>query len=108
MNKAFKKKWVKALRSGEYEQTQNRLCDGNGGMCCLGVLCDISRLGEWEEIDCDGPVYKFGKISKEYELSTKMLQKFGLHKRTMAKLIKMNDQDEMSFDEIADYIEEKL
>jgi len=33
--------WVKALRSGKYEQTTGRL-KTTGGYCCLGVLCDIS------------------------------------------------------------------
>lgn len=34
-------KWVAALRSGNYSQTKEVLCDGGGGYCCLGVLCDI-------------------------------------------------------------------
>lgn len=33
-------KWIPALRSGEYTQTQNRLTDGVG-FCCLGVACDV-------------------------------------------------------------------
>lgn len=36
-------KWVKALRSGKYEQGQNRLKTLNGQpkYCCLAVLCDL-------------------------------------------------------------------
>lgn len=34
------KKWVAALRSGEYKQTKNYL-KNNEGFCCLGVLCDL-------------------------------------------------------------------
>jgi len=40
--KEFLKKWVRALRSGEYEQTQGALMDsfdGNKAYCCLGVAC---------------------------------------------------------------------
>lgn len=37
---------VSALRSGKYAQTQNCLRDGTG-YCCLGVACDISKMGEW-------------------------------------------------------------
>jgi len=33
-------KWVTALRSGEYSQTNGWLQDDNGH-CCLGVACDI-------------------------------------------------------------------
>lgn len=34
------KKWVAALRSGEYKQTQGRLQE-NDCYCCLGVACDL-------------------------------------------------------------------
>lgn len=40
MNPAVKKKWVAALRSGEYEQGRELLREGNR-FCCLGVLCDL-------------------------------------------------------------------
>ena len=40
MNSTIKKKWVDALRSGEYEQATGTLKDNNG-FCCLGVLCDL-------------------------------------------------------------------
>ena len=41
-----RKLWVEALRSGKYAQATERLRKG-GGMCCLGVACDISELGAW-------------------------------------------------------------
>lgn len=34
------RKWIEALRSGKYNQTQSRLHD-NDGYCCLGVACDL-------------------------------------------------------------------
>lgn len=42
-------KWARALRSGKYTQGMNRLKAVNGGEhhCCLGVLCELSGLGEW-------------------------------------------------------------
>ena len=40
MNKAIKKQWIKALRSGEYKQNQGALRDGDS-FCCLGVLCNL-------------------------------------------------------------------
>lgn len=46
-NQEAKEKWVKALRSGNYKRGKGRL-RSNMGYCCLGVLCDISGLGEWE------------------------------------------------------------
>lgn len=45
--RAHRRKWVKALRSGKYEQGRGLLKDSQGAFCCLGVACDISGLGEW-------------------------------------------------------------
>lgn len=54
--KAHRKLWVKALRSGKYKQTKGRLKARNGAMCCLGVACHISELGAWEP----GGIYQAG------------------------------------------------
>ena len=35
--------WVKALRSGEYEQSKHML-HSNVGWCCLGVACDVFAI----------------------------------------------------------------
>jgi hypothetical protein len=40
MKKAIADKWVKALRSKEYKQTEGVLRSGNA-FCCLGVLCNL-------------------------------------------------------------------
>lgn len=40
INRPFIKKWVEALRSGEYRQTRGCLHD-HKGYCCLGVACDL-------------------------------------------------------------------
>jgi hypothetical protein len=40
MNPEIKARWVAALRSGEYQQTQGVL-QNSEGFCCLGVLCDL-------------------------------------------------------------------
>jgi hypothetical protein len=45
MNKKIAKKWVKALRSGNYKKSTGGLCqiykNGNRSYCCLGVLTDL-------------------------------------------------------------------
>lgn len=46
MKKEVADAWVAALRSDEYKQGRQWLRD-NGKFCCLGVLCDISKLGSW-------------------------------------------------------------
>jgi len=44
MDKRIKKKWIAALRSGEYAQGKDRLLTSTEEVdkfCCLGVLCDL-------------------------------------------------------------------
>jgi hypothetical protein len=46
LKKSVKAKWVKALRSGEYQQGTGALhgedyASGTDVFCCLGVACDI-------------------------------------------------------------------
>ncbi len=44
MKPEIKKKWLAALRSGQYRQTTvGRLTDGQR-FCCLGVLCNLHAL----------------------------------------------------------------
>lgn len=45
MNPVIRDQWTAALRSGEYEQAWQALCDGEG-YCCLGVLCELARLAD--------------------------------------------------------------
>lgn len=53
MNPEVKAKWIAALRSGNYKQTQYHLRD-DYGYCCLGVLCDIyaseHQDAEWVDV----------------------------------------------------------
>jgi hypothetical protein len=53
MKQSIAKQWVAALRSGKYKQGKRRLKDGDN-FCCLGVLCDISKLGAWSKRDWYG------------------------------------------------------
>lgn len=61
MNKDIKAKWLRALRSGRYRQTKNRLTDGKG-FCCLGVLCNLHALetgSTWQQRE-GGPIWYGG------------------------------------------------
>ncbi len=60
MKKEVADKWIEALESGKYEQGKNTLY-GKRGFCCLGVLCDISGLGEWKR--------EKGQINNRYVIS---------------------------------------
>src|SRR5580692_6183029 len=36
------RKWVRALRSGKYQQGRSKLHNLENQFCCLGVLCDLA------------------------------------------------------------------
>lgn len=58
--KANRKLWVEALRSGKFKQATNTLEAVNGGMCCLGVLAKIAGCERTTGPDVDGnPVIKY-------------------------------------------------
>jgi hypothetical protein len=48
MKDTVKALWLEALRSGKYKQGTGCL-RYEDDFCCLGVLCDISGQGEWDE-----------------------------------------------------------
>lgn len=122
MNPRIKKKWLEALRSGEYKQTTENLRDSNG-FCCLGVLCDLHAkergtnwvqridsyelygeaqtlplsVQEWAGLDSDiGGVVDF-----EYESGGEIHLKADT-------LPEINDSWHKDFNEIADLIEAQL
>ena len=103
MNKTAKKLWLKALRSGEYEQGRGRLCDPEGRMCCLGVLYDVAVDGYWAKC-------LFGwKPQNGYGvfLHDNISRPIGISKIEQIELASMND-DGKSFAIIADWIEKRL
>lgn len=106
MKKEIAEKWVEALRSGEYQQGQHRLRTEDK-FCCLGVLCDISGLSEWEERE-DSTYISYDSI--EVILPDSVMKWAGiatdndsLHAGTKA-LSAYNDSG-YSFEQIADIIE---
>lgn len=105
MDKAIKKKWVKALRSGRYKQGAARLFDEKDGThCCLGVLCRVMRLRPDNSVF--GGFYGYG--GQNGWLSDQMLERTGLLDRQQKTLMKMNDKRGKSFAQIADHIEKNL
>ena len=115
------KKWVAALRSGEYNQTTRCLQDDEG-FCCLGVATDLfireTGKGHWNKgYTYDTPGYTAAKYisssGKEYEvdLAPEVADWLGLSQtnghfgeRGDLSLSSQNDNDE-TFHEIADLIE---
>lgn len=47
-----------ALESGDYKQGQNSLHHGDE-FCCLGVACDLAKIGEWKEYPDNPGLYYY-------------------------------------------------
>ena len=116
MKSSVKKEWVKALRSGEYDQLEGSLISGDGGSaCCLGVLYDTCHDGQWihrnegwatqGEYITDYP--SMGPCGNVTMPSQTVLKDLELSLTDAETLSEMNDSGE-SFDDIADWIEKNL
>lgn len=114
MKKKLKKKWVKALRSGDFKQTSQRLSRknelGDMSFCCLGVLCEVSSSVKYDDLSDGRYYYKKGDQynTSEVALSSSMLVAWGIASKEERALIQMNDTEGFNFNAIADYIEKNL
>jgi hypothetical protein len=109
---------VAALRSGEYEQANDRLADGET-RCCLGVACELLPFGYWNEVQ----EYAITALSYPWQhyLAEPALSYYGFNERdreasiewretapgSQYKYAKMNDAG-LTFAEIADEIEKDM
>lgn len=110
MKPDIKKKWLEALRSGEYKQGQSYL-HINSKFCCLGVLCDLHRKetnqGDWSPHGSSN-VFTYLNISstlpEEVQEWSGMKNGYGYYTDGHDKLTSDNDNGK-TFLEIADIIE---
>lgn len=95
LNPEFKKKWVEALRSGEYKQGQGALHRADEDTyCCLGVACKISNVLLSYTSLRDKLQFKEDLIDRCTNLNDNRYDISGIN------------QGAKSFEYIADYIEE--
>ena len=113
MDARLKRKWLKALRSGEYRQGRYLLVSDNGkNFCCLGVLADVMGC-EWQESKANYdsslvPILPRNKRPLARRGDAWMSpSKTGLSSKKQEKLAGMND-DGSSFKRIANFIEKNL
>ena len=109
MNKALKKKWLAALRSGRYRKGELslRAASEHGGhskYCCLGVLCEVSGA-TWNR---GSGTYEYKGYEEWSVLPMNLMKYSDISKSEEEFLVKMNDIDGKSFRQIADWIEENL
>lgn len=98
INKAFLKRWVAALRSGEYQQCRFFLKKENS-FCCLGVACDIyakETNNNWDDNRM------LGNSTCIPDTISSMI---GISLYYQTKLMSLNDEKNKNFNEIADVIE---
>lgn len=101
MDKKLKTKWVKALRSGKFQQARQKLRTSPTRMCCLGVLRYLAD-----------PADK--RSNGNGMLSDEQLTAFGLKQEQQGLLAQMNDGEEdfsgkpCDFKQIATYIQKHL
>ena len=123
MNQYVKRKWVAALRSGEYKQAGGRLRKGDC-YCCLGVLTDLydkdiqNDHHEWYEVDGKYGYYSDGgtveailpeSVMKWADLKecnpTVLEERMG---QPVTSLAYLNDNEALDFNQLADIIEAQL
>lgn len=114
--KQIYKRWVAALRSGEYKQAYGGLRDCEYGeyncetdtptikqvygFCCLGVLQDLAAKDGGAQWNVRG-----GPQDDDAQPDARILNFLGMDSEMVAHLIEMNDRNNASFEEIADEIE---
>jgi len=111
LDRDVKRKWLAALRSGEFEKGQHCLYDGDS-YCCLGVLCKVIGAEE-RHTDGDERV-EFGSNDNDKEgfnwgyLSQGLLDEVGITDDDQRVLSTMNDRQNKSFKTIARVIERNI
>lgn len=114
MDKKIKKLWLAALRSGEYRQARYKLRTRQNGFCCLGVLCNIHAQENPELAALNvSPLSYFGETGL---LPSKVKSWAGLksnnptvkYKGNTVTLALLNDNKRLTYNQIADLIEEQL
>ena len=103
--KEFATKWVEALRSGKYSQTEATLCRPDTcEYCCLGVAGAMTGL---DNIDMSelSDLSDFVDIFKTKYVFNDGIKQLADNQKLQNVLTNLNDVDKLSFTEIADWIE---
>lgn len=100
----FKARWIKALRSGRYQQAQRTLRVKVPGAhpkyCCVGVACNLLDPKKWK---ATGYHFDWGDAPSSGVGDLPFLDA-----HTFSNLAVLNDEKDWDFKQIADWIEENL
>ena len=109
-NEKVMKKWIEALRSGEYRQGRRRLRQGDR-YCCLGVLCDLYAREHPNKTEWKLENGRYSFLGSRGDLPDEVREWAGVEYSgglvdIVPSLITQNDWETSSFNYIANLIEE--
>ncbi len=106
MDQQIKQLWVDALRSGDYKQGRLALRTEDDRFCVMGVLCNI-HAQHYPKIAATCKVK--GEYLEFCEAAPKLVIEWAqLTKGEAYGLVYKNDTNMQTFEQLANYIEEKL
>jgi len=101
--------WVSALRSGDYKQIRGTLKgehpEGGTGYCCLGVLSEIMGYEVEKQGIIEGSLSEYSSEGPS-DIYDDFRNIIGSDR--VDALVHYNDETDLDFKEIADYIEKEL
>ena len=110
MDKELKERWVNALRTGLYEQTKGVLYRPESGQfCAMGVLCDIQGA-QWNS-DPLAPSWPINAEDEDVDADERatclMPLRYGLTCDQQGEICELNDSNELTFEQIAEYVDDR-
>ncbi len=102
MNREAIQKWIDALRSGDYKQCRGRL-RRKDSFCATGVLCDVHSKEFNQPDNWHGYNYLGNCVCTPNVVSRWINQR-----AILINVTGMNDNDDMTFNKIADEIEKRF
>jgi len=99
VDEKIKRKWLKALRSGEYEKGVGQLViegEEYDRFCCLGVLCDVLNLEMGDQAWGNADEYVKGDYyGNDGDLPEEVATRVGLTHTQQCILAALNDEGEV-------------
>lgn len=107
MKRDERDRWCEALRSGKYVQGIGSL-HNRSGYCCLGVWLEVEGVQSTHHDAnvCDS--YDFGVSGETHMPNEQWASEHGVSWDDMEHCAELNDTNQSTFEEIADWIEENL
>lgn len=108
MSPSAKVRWMMALKSNKYKKGRRALRTSDH-FCAIGVLCDIARPDSWKIIHSSHYLPNGDRAHQSYYQNiVEVLHETQVPIEVMNIITMMNDLEDKSFDEIAEWIGQNL